>query len=95
MGLAAIALGQSFSQFNAYMPSLQEVRKGDPGNGELVGDVRAGEVASLVGSLLVGLIVTWITGDPTPAYVSVLVCGVMVVMYEYILRAQRPLEGGK
>lgn len=92
MGVAAIALTQSFVQFQQYMPSLQDVRKGDPGNSELVGDVRAGEIACLTGSLLVGIIVAWITKDPTAAYVSVLICAVMISLYEFLLRSHRPLE---
>ncbi len=92
MGVAAISLAQSFSFFQSYMPDIKEVRKGDPGNAELVGDVRIGEVAALTGSLAVGAIVAWITGDPTPVYVSVLVCSVMVAVYEYVLRARHPLE---
>jgi hypothetical protein len=93
MGIAAIALAQSYSQFSQYMPSLQDVRKGTTDDSALVGDVRAGEFAALVGSLLVGVIVAWIAGDPTAAYVSVLVCSVMIAMYEYVLRANRPMEG--
>jgi hypothetical protein len=93
MGVAAISLAQSFSFFQAYMPPIAEVRKADPGNGETVGDVRIGETAALAGSLAVGAIIAWITGDPTPVYVSFLVCAVMVAVYEMTLRAYRPLEG--
>lgn len=91
-GFAALALGQSMSQFNAFMPPLADVRRSSPSDPVMAGDVRTGEVASLVGSLLVGAVVGWITGDPTAAYVSVIICAVMVGMYEYIFRANRPME---
>jgi hypothetical protein len=94
MGVAALSLGQSFAFFNQYMPPIADVRKADPGNAEFVGDVRIGEVAALTGSLAIGAIVTWITGDPTPIYVSVLVCSVMIGVYEMTLRRYRPLESG-
>lgn len=91
-GFAALALGQSISQFNTYMPALSEVRKSSPADFEVAGDVRVGEAAALVGSLLVGCIIGWITGDPTAAYVSVLICAVYVAMYEFVLRANFPGE---
>jgi hypothetical protein len=93
MGVAAISLAQSFGFFQSYMPPIAEVRKADPGNAEMAGDVRIGEVAALTGSLAVGAIVAWITKDPTPVYVSGLVIAVMVFVYEMTLRSSRPLEG--
>lgn len=92
MGVAAISLAQTFGFFQNYMPAIAEVRKANPGDSETAGDVRIGEVAALTGSLLVGAIIAWITGDPTPVYVSLLVCGVMIGVYEMTLRASRPLE---
>jgi hypothetical protein len=92
MGVAAISLAQSFSFFNTYMPSIAEVRKADPGNSETAGDVRIGEVAALAGSLSVGAIVAWITGDPVPVYVSLMACAVMITVYEWVLRSRLPLE---
>lgn len=91
-GFAALALGQSISQFNTYMPPLSDVRKGSTDNKDLRGDVRIGETAALVGSLLVGILIAAITGDPTGAYVSVAVCAVYVAMYEMVLRASFPGE---
>jgi hypothetical protein len=93
MGVAAISLAQSFGFFQSYMPPIAEVRKAHPSNPEAVGDVRIGETAALVGSLAVGAIIAWITGDPTPVYVSFMVCAVMVAVYEMTLRASRPMEG--
>jgi hypothetical protein len=93
MGVAAISLAQSFGFFQSYMPPIADVRKADPSNAEMAGDVRIGEVAALAGSLAVGAIIAWITKDPTPVYVSGLVVVVMMLVYEMTLRASRPLEG--
>jgi hypothetical protein len=93
LGVAAIALTQTYAQFQSYMPKITDVRKADPADTEMVGDVRMGEIASLIGSLGVGLIVSSITGDPTPAYVSVGVSLTLIMLYEYTLRANRPMEG--
>jgi hypothetical protein len=94
MGVAAISLAQSFGFFQSYMPAIADVRKGMPQDTELVGDVRIGEVAALAGSMAVGLIIAWITKDPTPVYVSVLVSAVMIGVYEMTLRSYRPMEKG-
>lgn len=93
LGVAAIALTQTYAQFQSYMPKITDVRKADPADTEMIGDVRMGEIASLIGSLGVGLIVSSITGDPTPTYVSVGVSLMLIALYEYTLRANRPLEG--
>jgi hypothetical protein len=93
LGVAAIALTQTYAQFQSYMPKITDVRKADPFDTEMIGDVRMGEIASLIGSLGVGLIVSSITGDPTPTYVSVGVSLMLIALYEYTLRANRPLEG--
>jgi hypothetical protein len=92
MGVAAISLAQSFGFFQSYMPPLADVRKSSPNDRDLAGDVRTGEAAAFVGSLAVGIIVSWITGDPTPAYVSFIVSALMIGLYEMIFRSQRPLE---
>lgn len=93
MGVAAIALTQSFAQFQAYMPKISEIRKADPTvDFDLVGDVRIGEIAAFVGSVGVGVIVSSITGDPVPAYVSVTVCIILIALYESVLRSIRPME---
>lgn len=86
MGVAAISLGQTFGFFQSYMPPIADVRKSTPHDKSMVGDVRIGEVASLAGSFGVGIIIAWITKDPTPVYVSVLVCALMIAVYEMTLR---------
>jgi hypothetical protein len=93
MGVAAIALTQSFAQFQTYMPKISDIRKADPKvDFDLVGDVRIGEIAAFVGSVGVGVIVSSITNDPVPAYVSVAVCLILIALYESVLRSIRPME---
>lgn len=93
-GVAALALTQSYAQFQTYMPRLADVRRADPEHDtDIVGDVRVGEIAAFVGSLGVGIIVSSITGDPLPAYVSVASCAILIVMYELVLRSRGAMEG--
>lgn len=89
VGVAALALTQSYGQFQAYLPKLSDIRKADPKTDlEMVADVRIGELAAFVGSLGVGIIVSSLSGDPTPAYVSVVVSLILIALYESVLRSR-------
>lgn len=93
IGVATLALSQSYAQFQTYMPRLAEVRRADPTHDiDIVGDVRVGEIAAFIGSLGVGIIVSSITGDPLPAYVSVASCLILITMYEIVLRSRGAME---
>jgi hypothetical protein len=93
IGIATLALTQSYAQFQAYMPKLQDIRKTDPiENPEFAADVRIGEIAALIGSLGVGVIASSLTGDPLPAYVSLATSLMLIALYEYVLRAHHPME---
>ena len=93
IGIATLALTQSYSQFQAYLPKLQDIRKADPiSDPEFAADVRIGEIAALIGSLGIGVIVSSLTNDPLPAYVSVITSLLLISLYEYVLRANRPME---
>lgn len=92
-GIAALALSQSYAQFQTYMPRLADVRRADPAHDvDMVGDVRVGEIAALVGSLGVGVIIASITGDPLPVYVSLSSSLILIVMYELVLRSHGAME---
>lgn len=94
VGVAAIALTQSYAQFQAFMPKLSDIRRADPNvDFDIVGDVRIGELAAFIGSLGVGVIVSSLAGTPLPAYVSVIVCGLLIALYESVLRTTRAGNG--
>lgn len=89
VGIAALALTQSYGQFSAYLPKLSDIRRADPTtDADMVADVRVGEIAAFVGSLGVGVIVASLTKDPTPAYVSVAVSIILICLYESVLRTR-------
>lgn len=93
VGVAAIALTQGYAQFQAFLPKIADIRKIDAVNDpEAVADVRIGEVAAFIGTMGVGVIVSSLSGDPMPTYVSLIVSVLLIGMYESILRANRPLE---
>lgn len=93
VGVAAIALTQGYAQFQAFLPKLSDIRKADPVNDpEFAADVRIGEVAAFVGTMGVGVIVSSLSGDPTPTYVSLVVSVLLILLYESVLRSARPME---
>lgn len=93
-GIAALAMTQTYAQFSTYMPRLSEVRRADPSTDiDIVGDVRVGAIASVVGSLGVGVMVSAISGDKMPVYISLASSLILVTMYEVILRSRGAMEG--
>jgi hypothetical protein len=93
IGIATLALTQGFAQFQAHLPKLSEIRKADPANDpEFTADVRMGEVAAFIGTMGIGVIVSSLTGDPLPTYISLIVCALLIGLYESVLRSYRPLE---
>jgi hypothetical protein len=93
LGAATIGMSQGLSAFTTFLPKLSDVRKADyQTNPELVGDVRYGEVAASAITIGIGAIVSSLTGSPIPAFVSVLICVVLIVVYESALKGNRPFE---
>ncbi len=92
-GPATLAMGQSISAFNSFLPKFAEVRKtnpvDDPG---FAADVRMGEVAAVIVTMGVGAIASSLTGSPAPLYTGLFMCLVLVFLYESALRAERPFE---
>lgn len=94
-GLAALAMTQSYAQFSTYMPRLSEVRRADPSTDpDIAADVRVGAIAALVGSLGVGVMVSTISGNKLPAYVSLISSLILITMYEIVLRSRGAIMGG-
>ena len=93
LGPATIAIGQSVGAFQFFLPRLSDVRKStvdtDP---DMAGDVRLGEVAAATLTLGIGIMVSSLSGSPYPAYVSVLMCLILICVYESALRGNKPLQ---
>jgi|tagenome__1003787_1003787.scaffolds.fasta_scaffold20984420_12 hypothetical protein len=92
-GPATFAVGQSVASFTAFLPKFSEVRQRTPNDDpSFAADVRMGEIASVTVSMGVGLIASSLTGSPIPAVVTLLVCLILVTLYESALNADRPME---
>lgn len=84
IGVATLAITQGYAQFNVFLPKLSDVRRAAPGDG-VGADVRVGELAAVAGTMGVGIIVSSLAGSKVPAFVSLLVCALMVGIYETVL----------
>ena len=93
VGVAILGATQGMSAFLSFMPKFSDIRKNDPvANPEFAADVRMGELAAVTITMGIGLIASSLTETPTPAFVAALTCAGLVILYEYTLRANRPME---
>lgn len=93
IGVATLALTQGFAQFQVFLPKLSEVRRATiDTHPDIAADVRVGEIAAVAGTMGVGIIASSLSGSPLPAYTSLIVCALMVCIYESVLRSH-PVEG--
>lgn len=91
LGPASLALSSSLSSFQFFLPRLADVRKADPKvDGDIVGDVRLGEVAAIAVCTAVGAIGSSVSGSVVPMVVAGIVSVVLVCVYESALRGNRP-----
>lgn len=87
VGIATLSITQGFAQFNVFLPKISEVRKAERGD-DVAADVRVGELAAIAGTVGVGLIASTLSGSKLPVVVSVVVCLLMVTIYETVLAAR-------
>lgn len=93
VGAATLALSQSISAFHTYLPTLSEVRQKSPQNDPaFAADVRLGELAAAGLAIGVGAIASSLTKSATPAIIGLLMAGSLIMLYESVLRADRPFE---
>lgn len=91
-GPATLSITQGISAFTTFLPSLSDVRKADPTDVSFAADVRMGEVAAVTLTVGIGVIASSLTGSPIPAGTAVLICLVLVMVYENALKRDRPFE---
>lgn len=92
LGPAMLGVTQSISSVGTFLPKLTDVRKADPSDTTFAADVRLGEIAMATVTLGVGIIASSLTGSPVPTWTAVLMCGILIILYEAALRGDRPFE---
>lgn len=89
LGPASLAVGQSVTAFSILLPKFSDIRRADPTvDNAMVADVRMGEIAAVTVGVGVGVIISSLSGSPVPAFVSVVMVGILIGVYESALRSQ-------
>jgi hypothetical protein len=91
-GPASMVLSQTISSFGNFLPSLSEIRKADPNDPDIAGDVRLGEIAASALAIGVGAIAGSLLGSPVPTFIAALTAIALIVIYENALRRNRPMD---
>lgn len=92
-GPAVLSVTQGISAFTTFLPRFTDVRRADPlNNPDVAADVRMGELAATALTMGVGVIASSLTQSAVPAVTALLVCALLVFLYESTLRTDRPME---
>lgn len=92
-GPATLAVTQGINAFATFLPKLTDIRRNNPTDDPaFAADVRMGEVAAVTTSVGIGLICSSLTRSPLPVYTSLITSIILVTLYEYTLRCDRPME---
>lgn len=91
VAVAGIAVGQTITAYQFFLPPLSEVRKAYPGphgNRDVVADVYLGQIAAGSVSIGVGAMLVSVTGSRMPVFISVFIAAIIGGMYHYALNCQ-------
>jgi hypothetical protein len=95
-GPAMIGVTSGIQAFQNLLPKLSDVRKADPvNNPDIAADVRMGEIGGVALTLGIGVISSSLTKSPLPTMTALMMCIVLVAVYESALRANRPFENSE
>lgn len=92
IGITLQSVTQGASAFTQYVPKLTDIRKADPNDSAMIGDVRLGEIAAVSVTISIGVIASALTNNPVPAIAAAVICLALLFLYESALRGQNILE---
>lgn len=92
-GLATMSMSSAFTAATAFIPPLAEVRKRSAEDPVFAGDVRMGELATMLIAIGFGIIGSSISGSPVPAIVGMVVGAGLVGLYESALKTEVTANG--
>lgn len=89
-GPAMLGVTAGINTFQTFLPRLTDIRKANPATDPaIVGDVRMGEVAGATLTLGIGVIASSLTKSSIPTLTALVMCGILICVYESALRANR------
>lgn len=92
LGAASIAIGQTVVAYQIFLPKLGDVRRAEKGDPVMRGDVLLGQLAAGSVSVMVGLMLTQMSGSRTPLMVSLFIAVLIGAIYQYALVGDRVME---
>lgn len=85
---AAISIGQTVGAYQFFLPRISDVRRSDPDESGMRGDVLLGQLAAGAVSLSVGILLAWMTGSAVPVYATLFVALVIAAFYQLALNGK-------
>lgn len=86
VAVSGIAIGQTITAYQLFLPPLQEVRRANVGSDRaMVHDVYLGQMAAGAVSIGVGAMLATVTGSRFPVYTSVFIALIIAASYHYAL----------
>lgn len=88
LAVSSIAIGQTVSAYQFFLPPLREVRQAGPDDQTMCRDVYVGQVAAGAVSIGVGMMLSFLTGSKLPAFISLFIALIIAGIYHYTMRSQ-------
>jgi hypothetical protein len=88
LAVSSIAIGQTVSAYQFFLPPLREVRQAGPDDATMRSDVYVGQMAAGSVSVGVGVMLSFLTGSKLPAFVSAFIALIIAAIYHYTLKVQ-------
>lgn len=85
---ATISIGQAVVAYQFFLPRIGDVRKSDPSDPAMRGDVILGQVAAGALTFAIGLLLAWMTGSAVPVYAALFVAFVIASFYHLALNGK-------
>lgn len=86
---ATVSLGQTVIAYTYFLPRLSEVRRAEPDDELMRGDVRLGQIASAALSGGIGAMLSYMTQSPMPMYVAAFIALIIGITYQYAMMGER------
>lgn len=86
LAVSSIAIGQTVSAYQFFLPPLREVRQAGDDDTTVRSDVYMGQMAAGSVSIGVGVLLSFLTGSKLPAFVSAFIALIIAGIYHYAMK---------
>lgn len=89
VSISAIAIGQTVVAYQFFLPRISEVRRADPSDAAMQGDVVLGQIGAGAVSMAVAVVVAVLSGSAVPVWVALVVAAIIAGIYHYAMNGSR------